>query len=877
MNLKGPIPCALCLQLGLAGISMNPAPTPAATSNTLPIVSRPPAVPIITHTPYFSIWSATDRLTDDVTRHWTGKPQPLVGLIRVDGRAYRVMGSEPGNVPAFPQTALTLTSTSSVYEFANAQVRLKLTFVSPLLPAELEVLARPVSYIVWEVQSNDRQFHEVSICTLVGGEVAVNTIDQPVAWRREKIGGLAAMRIGSEGQPVLESRGDDRRIDWGYCYLATPGRSAAGAAGARGDLARAFASDGRLPASVDKRMPRAVSDAQPAIAVCESFGRVKAPATRFQMLAYDEVFSIQYFGRNLRPYWRRDGANAADLLKAAAADFARVRKRCAAFDRELAADAVKVGGPDYAYLCALAHRQALAACGLAADAKGAPLLFPKENHSNGCIATVDVIYPQIPQLLLLSPTLAKAILVPVLDYSASSYWPYPYAPHDIGTYPMSNGQVYGMGGSDSDRMPVEESGNMLIMLAALAEAEGNADFAARYWPTLLKWADYLAEHGFDPENQLCTDDFAGHLARNANLAIKAVLGVASMSRLCKLRGDSAGAVKYAKLAREGAAQWQRLAADGDHTVLAFGMPGTWSQKYNLVWDSILGLRVFPPALAKSEAAFYLTKLNTYGLPLDSRESRKTPGMTKADWTVWSSTLGGSRDDVERFAAPLCRFFDETPERSPMTDWYSTVSGHKIGFTARSVVGGVYLPFLTKKPTWRKWAARDGGNPSGHIWAKVPRLPQRAITSVIATAMDKPAMWRFTTTNPGEGWTAPKFDDSKWKEGLSGFGTPGTPGARVSTEWKTDDIWLRRTIRIPSGAAEPLWFLVHHDEDVEIHVNGIQAARAPGWITGYEPLEVKEPEAKRLLKPGARITLAVHCHQTEGGQYIDVGIVTARRK
>src|SRR5438874_11051007 len=162
-------------------------------------------------------------------------------------------------------------------------------------------------------------------------------------------------------------------------------------------------------------------------------GKVSSqPISRWLVLAYDDLYAIQYFKRNLRPYWRRHGAEATDLLKMAATDYEALVARCTTFDEELMEDLTKAGGEDYAKICALAYRQTWAGCKIAADGNGQPLIFPKENFSNGCIGTVDVIYPMAPQFLLFGPSLTKAILVQNLDYAASSRWKWLFAPHDLG-------------------------------------------------------------------------------------------------------------------------------------------------------------------------------------------------------------------------------------------------------------------------------------------------------------------------------------------------------------------------------------------------------------------------------------------------------------
>jgi hypothetical protein len=328
------------------------------------------------------------------------------------------------------------------------------------------------------------------------------------------------------------------------------------------------------------------------------------------------------------------------------------------------------------------------------------LLFPKENFSNGCISTVDELYPSSPFFLFFNPALLEAQLVPVLRYAALPRWRWPFAPHDLGTYPLANGQVYGGGErTEEDQMPVEESGNMLIMMAALGREQGNWHLAERYWTELTKWAEYLRSKGLDPANQLSTDDFAGHLAHNGNLSIKAIEGLAAYSQMAKGLGKSSVASDFDQAAKEMAVKWQQMAIDGDHYKLAFDNAGTWSQKYNLVWDEILGFHLFPPKVRETETAFYLKHLNLYGLPLDNRAD-----YTKLDWEIWTATLANSSQFAEELA-PIQKWLNETPSRVPLTDWYDTKTGKKVGFQARSVVGGVYVKALADDALARKWRDR----------------------------------------------------------------------------------------------------------------------------------------------------------------------------
>ncbi len=675
-----------------------------------PPTFRPPAVPLIVHDPYVSCWSESDRLTDDWPRHWTGKVHALCGLVRIDGKAYRWCGPQPSGVPDVPameQVSLRVAALSTEYVFAAAGLELRVTFWSLALPWDLESLALPVGYVDFEARSTDGRAHAATVYFDATAEWVVNTPDQSVQWTRARINGRDVARLGSAEQRVLGRAGDDVRLDWGWLYLTTapwagPDAAADGLAlGSHDDVRRGFVLDGTLPRSDDLRQPRAAGDDWPVVAVTL---RLDMPDNRLRparaLIAVDELRSLELFEQPLRPWWRGGSVEADSLLALASGVSADDRAAVADFERDLHADLVAVGGEHYAQLCELAFRQVQGAHGLAVDGRGRPVHMSKENFSNGCIDTVDVVYPAAPFYLLFNPGLLEAQLRPLLEYAASDRWPHPFAPHDLGTYPKANGQVYGGGERTAEnQMPVEECGNLLLLVSALALLDGRDALAREHAALLDGWAGYLEQHGFDPAHQLCTDDFAGHLARNANLALKAVLAVGAWGRTCAALGRERDAARWDEVARRAARAWLD-AAGPSPTPLAWGSPGTWSQKYNLVWDGLLGLDLFPPELEAAELAHYRAVSGPFGPPLDGRR-----GYAKLDWSAWTAAFAPDRAGFESAFEPLWRFAHATPQRVPLTDWYETADARQVGFQARSVVGGLFVRLLQDRERAAAWRAR----------------------------------------------------------------------------------------------------------------------------------------------------------------------------
>ena len=637
---------------------------------------RPTAIPLVANDPYFSIWSFTDRLTDDHTRHWTGVLQSMFGFITIDGKKYRFMGKTAVTDRYFPegsaleQTDVTVNPTSTVYTFSHPACELRVTFLTPLLLDRPEVFSRPVSYIFYEITPRE-EGHTFSVyfdaaSYLCGDGYYVKQMD---CFQEE-----GHVWMGNHEQNPLNRSGDDTRIDWGYLHLVHPNANLGVLNNRISEFTvRPWRSDADLSQPVKfytVPLLRATSDKLSDVFV----------------LAYDDIKSIQYFHRDVDAYYKTVYGDFDTMLKTAVADAWKLREECAKFDADLIAKMEKIS-PEYAKLGALAYRQTVAAHKLC-EIDGKMMFFSKENFSNGCMATLDVTYPSIPLYLIYNPELVRGMMRPIFHYAKSEAWPYPFAPHDCGQYPLCNGQVYG-NNELKYQMPVEECGNAILTVAAATRADGDRALAEENRDILQAWADYLIEYGYNPENQLCTDDFAGHLAQNCNLSIKAIVALGAFGQLF-------GEEKYTAIAKEMANRWKLEAKkqNGKGWRLTFDRDDTWSLKYNMVWDRLLGLDLFGEDVAREEIAVYAEKMNEYGVPLDCRAS-----YTKLDWMAWTTVMADVPEYTRAVYQSMTNMTRDSLDRVPLTDWYDTVSARQVGFQARSVLGGFFINLLLEHPNF----------------------------------------------------------------------------------------------------------------------------------------------------------------------------------
>ncbi len=623
---------------------------------------RPPSIPLITIDPYFSVWSPSEKLYDSDVEHWTASPNTIIGKVIIDSEDYRFMGR--GDDTIIEQTRFNCGSLFSSYTFENDKITLDVTFFTPLFSDDMFRLSRPVSYVRLNYSSNDGFEHDVKVLFEASEELVLNKKgDCAVSFETIETDRVISGKIGRADQKILNRSGDDLRIEWGYFYLSAK----------KGCV---------ISSEVRDNMTF----------VCCKSDLVENEAD-YVLFSYDDIYCLNYFGSNIEAYWKKVNSNIVSVIDDAFDEAELMFNKSIDFSEKMMTDAEVYGGEKYAEMLSLAYRQVIAAHKIAVDNNGEIVFISKECFSNGCAATVDVTYPSSPFFVLYNLELLKGMLRPIFKFAQSEDWQFDFAPHDVGQYPLVLGQVYGKDHEAEGRyldyqMPVEECGNMLIMLANICLKENSTEFFDKYSSVCGKWVDYLIKYGMDPENQLCTDDFAGHLAHNCNLSLKAIMGIEGYSLILKIKNDHR-AQEYHAIAKNMAECWVKNSANKNGSFrLTFDRPDTFSMKYNMIWDKIWNTELFPSYVYNSEFSSNVKHINAYGMPLDNRRT-----YTKSDWLVWTACLAPSKEDFEKFIAPLWNSYNVSPSRVPMTDWYDTVTSEMVGFRHRSVQGGLFIKLM----------------------------------------------------------------------------------------------------------------------------------------------------------------------------------------
>lgn len=448
--------------------------------------------------------------------------------------------------------------------------------------------------------------------------------------------------------------------------------------------------------SHDMSFPTEAYSSRPVFALSRDLGKVNGPVSTLFTIGIAQDEGIQYHGKGeveaLPSLWKDYINTDAELVKFFYNDYHYATQESLKLDNRIAADSKSAAGDDYATITTLALRQFYGAIQLVGT-KDNIKVFMKEISSDSDIQTVDVLFPSFPAMVYLNPDLIKWSLDPLLDYQKSGRYPNKWAVHDLGRYPRALGYDDG----NDEPMPLEECGNMIIMMLTYAQKTGNNQWLADNWDLLSRWADYMIEDAKIPAHQLSTDDFAGRLANQTNLAIKGIIALEAMSEISERAGHKDLKQHYSDIAHEYLAFWQEHGINHDaevpHTTLSYNDNESYGLLYNLWGDKILGLDFIPKEIYKMQSDWYPHVTNEYGMVLDTRGT-----LTKTDWEIFAASMS-EEPTRQQFVKLIAKWINETKTWRALTDLYDTKDGgypRGIEFTARPVVGGLFAILALEK-------------------------------------------------------------------------------------------------------------------------------------------------------------------------------------
>lgn len=700
-----------------------------------------------------------------------GRPQDSLGSA---GEGYNV--SFPEYLGSHYDASTTNLSYIIHPRHASSPLEIVLSFLSPITPTSTLRQSIPAAYLNVYVKGDV----DVNIYIDLNGQWVSGDRGNKIIWDvdhtqlKGQDDGLKTWIVRRDTEQMYTETRD--QSEWGTLLFSAPS-DVQHEAGTSAELRQRFARTGTLNNSADDHF-RGIMDAEPVFAFSKSF-RANDTATMKNSekhvmftIAHVQDPVVQYAAArgltHLRPLWSSYMPTPKELVHFHWTDFDHVNQLAFNYSAQLAVDALKSGSEDYVDIVAVSARQVMGACHFLGTPED-PLLFMKEISSDGNTQTIDVIFPSFPFFLYTNPRWLAYLLEPLIEHMLSGQYPNKYAMHDIGAhYPNATGHPDG----NDEYMPVEECGNILIAGLALVNSirygtdssvsstwqpesasayltgdddklfplnvgsEAQIQYIDEPWNAGTKslkqaqkwvtrsyrlwkqWTGYLVEYSLEPENQLSTDDFAGWLALQTNLALKGIIGIRAMADLAELAGRDEDVKTYKNTSEVYIAKWEELGISRDktHAKVAYNWFGSWTTTYNLYADSLLCFHleelVSKTIISQSEAQqnpltthktgfvprhiyqmqsdWYFAVRQKYGLPLDSRHM-----YTKTDWEFFSMAVAAPRVRADILQS-VARWVNETSTDRPLTDLHDTEgSGGFPGpnFFARPVVGG-HFAFLT---------------------------------------------------------------------------------------------------------------------------------------------------------------------------------------
>src|SRR3569833_3091656 len=632
----------------------------------------------------------------------------------------------------FDASTTNLTYLISGSEASSDSVKVTLSFLTPITPTSTFRQSIPAAYLTVHAEGGSDENLYIDL----NGEWVSGNRDSRIRWdlsHHEPSAADGGVPIKtwkiSRSEEQLFTEWDDH-AEWGTLYFTAPA-SVDHESGVSGPTRTQFAQRGYLSNRNDRKS-RKVMEEEPIFAFSKSFklGSDKNLSSDSVMFTFALIQDpiVQFASARgltyMRPYWSNFFVEADELIKYHYDDFDTATDLARNYSAQLSKDAFASGSTEYEEIASLSARQVLGATEFAGTPDN-PLLFLKEISSNGNCQTVDVIFPSFPFFLYTNPRWLAYLLEPLSEHQLSGQYPNDYSMHDLGYhFPNQTGHSDG----NDEYMPVEECGNMLIMGLALVNAfkydtepasvataataarplslsgaqeefvdaqgidkpwggsrrtgEKEAEeWVARSYKLWKQWTGYLVRESLIPRWQLSTDDFAGWLAYQTNLALKGIIGIRAMSEIADILGEEEDAKYYRNISETYISKWQDygISRDGTHAKLAYDWYGSWTTLYNLYADSLLCFHIpeknsdtsttasaggarhedqaplgdstnapkkstfIPDKIYKMQSDWYHYVLQRYGLPLDSRHL-----YTKSDWEFFAAAITSQKTRKELF-------------------------------------------------------------------------------------------------------------------------------------------------------------------------------------------------------------------------------------
>ncbi|RAK98793.1 DUF1793-domain-containing protein [Aspergillus ibericus CBS 121593] len=689
----------------------------------------PPSYPLAVRSPYLSAWMPSDQvrtLPYAEPQFWAGQSLTWSVMARVNGQAYSLMGiKDPDeNIrPAIVESA-EYTATHSIFTLSAGSTIFTLDFFSPISPSSYLRQSLPFSYLT--VSVSYAAFKRIEIYSSIDG----TWTGRPQNTTRDFIitGCTHVFSLGvDDAIPFSE---DNDMATWGEAVFASRSDSfrVSFASGKSEDVRSQFVRTGKL---ADKNPPWVPGGV---VALAHELGPVDRLQSVTFAVGHVREESINYLGKPYTGYYRYQHPKPHHAVSHFLKDYPAAHRESWALDMEMKIQANKAGGKRYADIVTLSARQAYGGIEVTIPNDTLDttdvLAFIKELSSDGNLNTVDVIMPAFPLYYTLNPDYIRLLLEPMMRYLATGRWQKPYVIHDMGThYPNATGHD----NQQAEPMPIEECGNLLVLVLAYVRATGDTQWAAQYTDLLQGYADYLVDNGVDITEQLSSNDAAGALANETNLAIKAAVGI-------KAFGELTGRAEYSRIGQARAdlffTQGRGTDEEKTHFVLQYpDKPASWKIPYNLYPDVLLDLQTFPKGAYEMGSTFFKSVRAEYGVPLDNRQD-----WAKSDWNMW---LAGTMDSSTRaeFVDDLWTFMTNGKHNWPFSDRYVATSskgnspGVPVLCRARPTVGGHFALMALQGPKSLQKAPRpphnfgpqgyplpNGAVPSGPVPGAAPLLP-----------------------------------------------------------------------------------------------------------------------------------------------------------